>query len=130
MTTLFCIAAFKNEYYSLCCSFLLPVFSLLLLFSSYSSRVCRYFFAFYHCGCPKSVGPKPHPSKPHPCNRPQAKTEVALQFLGICAAEVALQHPLFCSAEVIVTKSCAATWENAKESHKGVFALLAPEICD
>ena len=42
---------------------------------------------------------------------PQAKTEVALQFLECCAAEVALQHWLFCSAEVILTKSCAAASE-------------------
>ena len=43
--------------------------------------------------------PKPHPSKPHPCNISQAKTEVALQFSECCAAEVALQHSLFCSVE-------------------------------
>ena len=58
-----------------------------------------------------SGSPKPHPSKPHPCNMPQAKTEVALQFSGCCAAEVALQHSLFCSADVILTKSCAAASE-------------------
>ena len=34
-----------------------------------------------------SASLKPHPSKPHPCNMPQAKTEVALQFLECCAAE-------------------------------------------
>ena len=55
-----------------------------------------------------SASPKPHPSKPHPCNIPQAKTEVALQFFECCAAETALQHSLFCSADVICTKSCAA----------------------
>ena len=33
-----------------------------------------------------SASPKPHPSKPHPCNMPQAKTEVALQFSESCAA--------------------------------------------
>ena len=59
-----------------------------------------------------SANPKPHPSKPHPCNRPQAKTEVALQFSESCAAEVALQHSLFSSADIIFTKSCAATNEN------------------
>ena len=48
------------------------------------------------------------PSKPHHCNMPQAKTEVALQFSECCAAEVALQHWLFCSVDVILTKSCAA----------------------
>ena len=42
---------------------------------------------------------------------PQAKTEVALQFLECCAAEVALQLWLFCSADVILTKSCAAASE-------------------
>ena len=57
---------------------------------------------------PHSANPKPHPSKPHPCNMPQAKTEVALQFSECCAAETALQHRLFCSAEVIWTRSCAA----------------------
>ena len=58
-----------------------------------------------------STSPKPHPSKPRPCNMPQAKTEVALQFSECCAAETALQHWLFCSAEVILTKSCAAASE-------------------
>ena len=46
-----------------------------------------------------SASPKPHPSKPRPCNLPQAKTEVALQFSECCAAETALQHWLFCSAK-------------------------------
>ena len=59
----------------------------------------------------RSASPKPDPSKPHPCNMPQAKTEVALQFSECCAAETALQHSLFCSAEVIWTKSCAAANE-------------------
>ena len=59
----------------------------------------------------ESASPKPHPSKPRPCNMPQAKTEVALQFSECCAAETALQHWLFCSAEVIWTKSCAAANE-------------------
>ena len=45
-----------------------------------------------------SASPKPHPSKPHPCNMAQAKMEVALQFSESCAAEVALQHSLFFSA--------------------------------
>ena len=42
---------------------------------------------------------------------PQAKTEVALQFLECYDAETALQHSLFCSADVICTKSCAAANE-------------------
>ena len=58
-----------------------------------------------------AASPKPHPSKPHPCNMPQAKTEVALQFSECCAAETALQHRLFCSAEVLWTRSCAAANE-------------------
>ena len=58
-----------------------------------------------------SASPKPHPSKPHPCNMPPAKTQVALQFSECCAAETALQHWLFCSAEVIWTQSCAAANE-------------------
>ena len=53
----------------------------------------------------------PTPLKPHPCNMPQAKTEVVLQFSECCAAETALQHRLFCSAEVIWTRSCAAANE-------------------
>ena len=57
-----------------------------------------------------SASPKPHPSKPQPCNMSQAKTEVALQFPE-CAAEVALQHSLFCGADVILTKRCAAASE-------------------
>ena len=63
----------------------------------------RFFFS--------SKKPKPHPSKPHPCSMPQAKTEVALQFSECCAAEVAPQHWFFCSADVILTKSCAAASE-------------------
>ena len=67
----------------------------------------------YICGflCCLSASPKPHPSKPHPCNMPQRKTEVALQFSESCAAETALQHWLFCSADAIFTRSCAATKE-------------------
>ena len=63
------------------------------------------------CRATLSASPKPDPSKPHPCNMPQAKTEVALQFSECCAAGTALQHSLFCSAEVIWTKSCAAANE-------------------
>ena len=51
----------------------------------------------------------PTPLNLTPCNMPQVKTEVALQFSESCAAEVALQHSLFCSAKIIFTKSCAAT---------------------
>ena len=58
-----------------------------------------------------SASPKPHPSKPHLCKMPQAKTEVALQFLECCAAELALQHWLFCSADVILIKGCGAASE-------------------
>ena len=61
-----------------------------------------------------SASPKPHPSKPHSCNMPPVKTEVALQFSESCAAEVALQHLLFCSADAIFTKSCAATNEKLR----------------
>ena len=50
------------------------------------------------------------PLNPAPA-MPQAKTEVALQFLECCAAETALQHWLFCNAEVTWTKSCAAANE-------------------
>ena len=64
----------------------------------------------HSCSC-RSASPKPHSSKPHPCNMPQAKTEVALQFSECCAAGVALQHSLFCNADVIVTKSCTAASE-------------------
>ena len=80
----------------------------------------------------KSASPKPHPSKPHPCNMPQAKTEVALQFSECCAAEVALQHWLFCNADVILTKSCAAASEKlqchiekAALQESGVFLPLS-----
>ena len=59
-----------------------------------------------------SASPKPHPSKPHPCNTPRVKTEVALHFSESCAAEVALQHALFCNATVIFTPCCAATSKN------------------
>ena len=58
-----------------------------------------------------SASPKPHPSKPHSCNMPQVKTEVALQVLESCAAEAAVQHLLQRSADVIFTESCAATNE-------------------
>ena len=80
----------------------------------------------------KSASPIPHPSKPRPCNMPQAKTEVALQFSDCCAAETALQHWLFCSAEVIWTKSCAAAneklhcnIEKAALQESGVFLPLS-----
>ena len=63
---------------------------------------------------------------------PQAKTEVALQFLESCAAEVALQHSLFGSAEVIFTKSCAAAseklqynFEKAALQESGAFLPLS-----
>ena len=51
------------------------------------------------CHQMRSASPKPHPSNPHPCNTPQAKTEVALQSSESCVAEVALQHAPFCSAD-------------------------------
>ena len=72
-----------------------------------------------------SASPKPYPSKPHPCNMPPAKTEVALQFSECCAAEVALQHWLFCSADVILTKSCAATMQHCKSCVAGKWRLPA-----
>ena len=62
----------------------------------------------------KSASPKPYPSKPHPCNMPTTKTEVALQLSERCAAEVALQHLLFRNADVIFTKTCAATNEKLR----------------
>ena len=87
---------------------------------------------FYQRRSCKSANLKPHPSKPHPCNMPQAKTEVALQFSECCAAEVALQHWLFCSVDVILTKSCAAASkklqrniEKAALQKSGAFLLLA-----
>ena len=61
-----------------------------------------------------SASPKPHPSKLHPCNMPQANTEAALQFSESCAAAVALQHSLFCSADAVFTRSCAATSEKLR----------------
>ena len=84
------------------------------------------------CSWPYSASPKPHPSKPHPCNMRQAKTEVALQFLECCAAEVALQHSLFCSADVILTKAalqqtknCTATVKKAALHESGAFLPLS-----
>ena len=65
---------------------------------------------------------------------PQAKTEVALQFLERCAAEVALQHSLFCSADVILNQnlSCAAAneklhynFEKAALQESGAFLPLS-----
>ena len=83
----------------------------------------------------ESGSPKPHPSKPHPCNMPQAKTEVALQISESCAAEVALQHLLFCSVDVIVTKSCAAASEKLQRNiekaalqESGAFLLLSADF--
>ena len=69
-----------------------------------------------------SASPKPHPSKPHACNMPQAKMEVALQFSESCAAEVAPQHSLFCSAEVIFTNNWAAASEKL-QCNSGKAAL-------
>ena len=76
-----------------------------------------------------SASPKPHPSKPHPCNMPQAKTEVALQFLECCAAETALQHSLFCRADVICTKSCAAANENCTATSKSLRCRKVAPSC-
>ena len=85
-----------------------------------SPRMGQQHCCFHHTGLPmadpirvhtKSASPKPHPSKPRPCNMPQAKTEVALQFSECCAAEVLLQHWPFCNADVILTKSCTAASE-------------------
>ena len=55
-----------------------------------------------------SRSPKPHPSKPHPCNMPQAKTEVALQFSECYAAEsgVALANQTKERAKRIVHEFC------------------------
>ena len=68
--------------------------------------------------CTSSASPKPHPSKPHPSNMPQAKTEVALQFLESCTAEVALQHSLLCNVDIFFTKSCAATNKETALQHR------------
>ena len=84
-------------------------------------------------GIAGSASPKKnHPSKPHPCNMPHAKTGVALQFSESCAAETALQHSLFCSADVVFTKSCAAASEklhcnieNAALQESGAFLPLS-----
>ena len=65
-----------------------------------------------------SASPIPHPSRPYPCNMPQAKTEVALQFLESCAAEVALQHLLFCNAEVIFPKAALHQMKNCTATKK------------
>ena len=106
------------------------------------SLVSRQFSPMHACACRRpsrrrlrgsvSASPKPHPSKPHPCNMPEAKTEVALQFSECCAAEVALQHSLFCSVEVISTKSCAAAnekphcnFEKAALQESGSFLPLS-----
>ena len=75
-----------------------------------------------------SASPKPDPSKPHPCNMPQAKTEVALQFSECCAAGTALQHWLFSAvrksfgpkAALQQTKNCTAT---SKKLHCRKVAL-------
>ena len=48
-----------------------------------------------------SASPKPHPSKPHPCNMQQAKHRSCAAIFGNCTAETALQHSLFCSADVV-----------------------------
>ena len=77
------------------------------------------------CDAKSSASPKPDPSKPHPRNMPQAKTEVALQFSECCAAGTALQHCLFCSAEVIWTKSCAAANEKL---HRNIEKLRCRKV--
>ena len=58
-----------------------------------------------------SASHKPHPSKPQPCNMPQAKTRSCAATSESRAAETALQHLLFCNADLAFTKSCAATSE-------------------
>ena len=63
-----------------------------------------------------SGSPKPHPSKPHPCNMPQAKTEVALQFLEIALQKLhcnirfsAVRTSFVPKAALQQTKNCTAT---------------------
>ena len=64
------------------------------------------------CVC-VSASPKPHPSKPHPCNMPQAKTEVALQFalqkLHCNIRLPAVRISFLPKALLQQTKNCTAT---------------------
>ena len=64
-----------------------------------------------------SGSPKPYPSKPHPCNMPQPKTEVALKFLKKlrrrrCTANIrfsAMQTSFLPKAALQKTEDCIAT---------------------
>ena len=74
------------------------------------------------------VSPKPHPARPHPCNMPQAETEIELQFLESCPAEVALQHwlsamltSLLPKAALQQTGNCIATLKKLRRKKVALF---------
>ena len=58
-----------------------------------------------------SGSPKPHTSKPHPCNMPQAKTEIALQFSECCIniRFSAVRKWFLPKAALQQAKNCSAT---------------------
>ena len=69
-----------------------------------------------------SASPKHHPSKPHPCNMPHAKTGHCTAILETCAAEVALQHSLFCSAAFFLPKAALQQVKTALQHWKSCVA--------
>ena len=60
----------------------------------------------------KSASPTAHPSKSHPCNMPQAKTEVSLRFSESCAGEIAfsaVRMSFLPKVALQQTENCTAT---------------------
>ena len=81
----------------------------------------------------RKTAPLKRPIKRSMSNMPQAKTEVALQFLECCAAEVAPQHSLFCCAGMSFwpkaalqqAKNKQCNIEKAALQESGAFLLLS-----
>ena len=83
-----------------------------------------------------SASPKPHPSKPHPCNMPQPKkNRNCALILGNCAAETALQklhcnirfsavRKSFVPKAALQPKNCTATSKAALQE-SGAFLPLS-----
>ena len=82
----------------------------------------------------KSASPKPHPSKPHPCNMPQAKTEklrcsfwnAALQKLHCNIRFSAVRTSFAPKAALQQAKTCTATSKSLRcrkvgETQKGLY---------
>ena len=77
--------------------------------------------------------PKPHPSKPQPCNMPQAKTEAAFAIFGklrcrSCTATFAVLQcgsPFLPIVPLQQAKNCTATLQKTALHESGAFLPLS-----